>query len=461
MKIKQLQSKRAQTMVEFALILPVLLVMLIGMLEVGRMVFVYITVASASREAVRYGSASGENTALTFQRYKDCEGIREAAENVDVLNIITDIRISYDHGPSGPAWDSAKFGSDQCDGTNTTKINGCEPGSYPLLCYKDRIKVEVDGLFTPIVSYIPLEAQALSSTNYHTILDVIEVKFSTGTLIPTGTIVPTTTLSFTSTPENTATPTDPPAGPSPTPACELHSNNPYISTDYSTIYWELVNDNTFDLVIKNIYLTWPDGSGLLTKIMIDSTEYDVSLSPPTQNIETISKPLSSGSHLFSFKFQHNPLSGHFQVSVAFSNDKCAVAQKAYTVWPVTHSGPVPAPLFNEYITQPWVLYNHTDQVLNIASIELVFPCGGGNDLYGLYVGSQDWTGSGYISSCTGTIITPFGMTIPPGPTNIQFRFQHKNTAGVTAKVTLQCYGIGVTTTCQTVDSTNSSQITNP
>ena len=456
------KSYRAQTMVEFALIVPILLVMLIGMLEVGRMVFVYITIASASREAVRYGSASGENPSLTFQRYKDCAGIQEAAENVDVLNIITDIRISYDHGPDGPVWDSSKFGSDQCDGSDTTKINACEPGSYPLICYKDRIRVEVDGLFTPIVNYIPLESQSISSTNLHTLLDIVEIKFPTGTLIPTGTIVPTSTLPPTPTIEYTPTSTDIPAGPSPTPSCELHSFQPYISTDYSTIYWELVNDNTFDLVIKNIYVTWPNGSGILTKITIDGEEFSLNLNPPTQDITSISNPLSQGSHIFSFKFQNNPLSGLFQVSVAFSNDKCSVAQKALTVWPVTHSGDIPSPLPNEYITQPWVLYNHTDETLKIASIEVAFPCLGGDDLLGLYLGGQDvWTGSGYISSCTGTIITPLNMTIPPGPIDMQFRFFHKDVIDVTVKITFQCYGIGVTTTCQTLDSTNPSQITIP
>jgi len=452
---------RAQTMVEFALVLPILMVMLIGMLEVGRMVFTYITIASASREAVRYGAASGDNDPGTFKRYLDCQGIRDAAENVDVLDVITDIRISYDHGPDGPAWDTSIFGSDVCDGTNTTRINACEPGSYPLLCYKDRIKVEVDGMFIPIVNYIPIEDQSLSSTNYHTLLDIVEVKFPTGTLIPTRTIVPTNTLPPTATPKKSPTPTKTPIGPTATPACVLHSLTPYISSDYSTIYWEVVNDNNFDLVIKNIYITWPNGSGILTSVDIDSDNFPLNLNPPTQNISTISKPLSQGSHLFAFHFQYNPLSGLFQVSVSFSNDKCSVAQKSLSVYPVTHSGAVPGTLPGSNITGPWVLFNHSDQVIEIASIEIGFPCAHQNDIVGLVFGGQNWSGSGYVSSCHGTIITPQNFQLPPGPTNLSVIFNNQDITGITAMVTLKCYGIGVTNTCQTVDSTNLSQLTNP
>jgi Flp pilus assembly protein TadG len=46
-------------MVEFALALPLLLLLIFGILEVGRMVFTYSSVVNASREAVRYGSATG------------------------------------------------------------------------------------------------------------------------------------------------------------------------------------------------------------------------------------------------------------------------------------------------------------------------------------------------------------------------------------------------------------------
>ena len=48
-----------QAMVEFAIALPFLLLILFGILEIGRLIFTYSGVVNASREGVRYGSATG------------------------------------------------------------------------------------------------------------------------------------------------------------------------------------------------------------------------------------------------------------------------------------------------------------------------------------------------------------------------------------------------------------------
>ena len=53
-------KSRAQAMVEFAIALPILLMLLYGILEAGRLMFLYSTVVTASRQAVRFGSATGE-----------------------------------------------------------------------------------------------------------------------------------------------------------------------------------------------------------------------------------------------------------------------------------------------------------------------------------------------------------------------------------------------------------------
>ena len=95
------ERKRAQTLVEFALVLPLLLVLIYGILEVGRLIFIYSILVSASREAVRYGSATGLNVGGGVPRYNDCAGMRAAAQNVDFLNAFADadILITYDRGP--------------------------------------------------------------------------------------------------------------------------------------------------------------------------------------------------------------------------------------------------------------------------------------------------------------------------------------------------------------------------
>ena len=84
------KKTKAQAMVEFAIVLPLLLVLLYGLLEAGRLLFIYSTVVTASRQAVRYGSATGQGLTTTIPRYQDCAGIRLAAQKVDFLNSFND-----------------------------------------------------------------------------------------------------------------------------------------------------------------------------------------------------------------------------------------------------------------------------------------------------------------------------------------------------------------------------------
>src|SRR5262245_31569386 len=85
-----LKKTKAQAMVEFAIVLPLLLLMLYGLLEAGRLLFIYSTIVTGSRQAVRYGSATGQGLSTTVPRYQDCAGIRLAAQKVDFLNSFDD-----------------------------------------------------------------------------------------------------------------------------------------------------------------------------------------------------------------------------------------------------------------------------------------------------------------------------------------------------------------------------------
>src|SRR6185503_2822672 len=102
-KIVLPKKNRAQAMVEFAIALPILLMLLYGILEAGRLLFLYSTIVTASRQAVRYGSATGVGTG-GVPRYQDCAGIRAAANKADFLNSFddNDIVITYDSGPNTP-----------------------------------------------------------------------------------------------------------------------------------------------------------------------------------------------------------------------------------------------------------------------------------------------------------------------------------------------------------------------
>ena len=92
---------KGQGMVEFALVIPILLLLIFGIIEGGRLLWLYSTVLSSSREAARYGAAAGELSG-SLRYYADCDGIRGAAMRIGRFAGIssTDISISYDHGPT-------------------------------------------------------------------------------------------------------------------------------------------------------------------------------------------------------------------------------------------------------------------------------------------------------------------------------------------------------------------------
>ena len=60
--IKLLRKKRGQGVVEFALIVPILLLLVFGILEGGRVLYSQIIVAEAAREGARAVAISGDRT---------------------------------------------------------------------------------------------------------------------------------------------------------------------------------------------------------------------------------------------------------------------------------------------------------------------------------------------------------------------------------------------------------------
>ena len=132
------RKQKAQGMVEFALILPLLLVLLFGVIEFGRMIFVYSVVYTASREGARYGSAAGNDNPSNVPNYIDCDGIRNAAERLAILANIQQITIAYDEGSNA-------------DGNPINRVTGCP--NYNIEGGKHRISVEVIADYT---TFIPL-----------------------------------------------------------------------------------------------------------------------------------------------------------------------------------------------------------------------------------------------------------------------------------------------------------------
>ena len=142
------RDERGATLVEFALIMPLLFMLLFGIVEFGRFVATAAAVNTASREAARFGSAAGLST-NGIPRYTDCDEIRNAGQRLAiVVNLaVSDIAISYDEGPS--------------TGQTTT----CPPGMPPNagdFNSGDRIVVTVT---TQFQSSIPIIGNFIGTVN--------------------------------------------------------------------------------------------------------------------------------------------------------------------------------------------------------------------------------------------------------------------------------------------------------
>ncbi|MFZ6026531.1 MAG: Calx-beta domain-containing protein [Chloroflexota bacterium] len=159
-------AEQAQTLTEFALILPLLLFIIFGMVEFGRLLATYSMVTTASRNAARYGAAAG-NVGGGVPHYLDCAGIREAAKKGAILSPITDenITITYDSGPGTPV------------------ISATCPATVPVRLGM-RIQIGVAATFQPIVPLGGLlQTMTLRSSTVRTILTNVEIE---GTPAPGG-----------------------------------------------------------------------------------------------------------------------------------------------------------------------------------------------------------------------------------------------------------------------------------
>ncbi len=76
---KTRHNSRAQAMVEFALVLPILLLLVIAIIDFGRALFIYSQVSNSAREAVRYGAAADATDA---SKHLNCAGIADRARSM-------------------------------------------------------------------------------------------------------------------------------------------------------------------------------------------------------------------------------------------------------------------------------------------------------------------------------------------------------------------------------------------
>lgn len=255
-KHNTLAGPRAQAMIEFAIVAPILFLLLFGLIEVGRMMFLYASVTNASREAVRWGSAIGYDDTGVL-RYKNCDEIaaiaRRAAFSPNAI-----VEIYYDTGPDDP-----------------NPPVKCTTSEYPgYRKSKDRIMVEVTVTYKPYTKLIPWGERDFVATSYRTILGYVSLTSTpnttattapwtptitaTGTITPTPTDTPTVTPTFSgdyftftpsATPTETDTPTTTPTDtPTPTPTS---TSTAVLGCDQITVYPILISSNYMAMSITN------------------------------------------------------------------------------------------------------------------------------------------------------------------------------------------------------------------
>lgn len=177
LKKHKMRNERAQAIVEFAITLPILMLLLVGILEAGRAVFVYASINNASREAARYASAvgRGDNGLL---KYKDCASIRNLAKRAAFFARISDSNIQIQY-----------YRPNKDSNGNDVIVSGAL--SEVLLAYEcdatsgedadvvvktgDRVKITIRAPYSPVIRLIPLRARTFISQSSRTILGVFSL----------------------------------------------------------------------------------------------------------------------------------------------------------------------------------------------------------------------------------------------------------------------------------------------
>jgi len=153
------RSDRGATLVEFAIVLPLLTLMLLGIIDAARLVAANNSVRTVSREAARYGSAVGDNGSGTLQ-FVDCAGIRSAGLALSSTTDLSpaDIVVTYDSGPSTVA-------------LATCPVGGPDPDPS-VIAHGHRIVVTTSTAFQPITPLVGefFNGITVSSTDRRSIL---------------------------------------------------------------------------------------------------------------------------------------------------------------------------------------------------------------------------------------------------------------------------------------------------
>lgn len=285
-------SERAQAMIEFAIVFPILMMLLIGIFEIGRLVFIYSAVNNASREAVRYGSAIGYDDAGEI-KYKNCAGIREMARRSAYFMNLQDADITIEYDRPDPNTGIAPAPYHACQGT-------VDPGYF--IQSGDRVLVTVTGQYRPYTLLLPFGQRTIESRSARTILGFVDLlppasptssgggggggstptatnspavtdtasPTATATDMPTATatysgpmpdtVTPLPTTTETQTPTETPS-TTPSSTPTTVPACGGIITSPISINGTPQMSMTITNPYDFSVTVQDIEMTWNAASG--------------------------------------------------------------------------------------------------------------------------------------------------------------------------------------------------------
>lgn len=143
------RSRRGQALVEFSLVFPIMLTIVLGIVEFGRLLVTYSSVATASRDAARYAASVGENLS-GIAHYQDCAGIRDT---IDRLGLFLDTSTIIMHDSDGPGGVAA--------------VEYCQVGktSDPIsVSLGSQIVVSVTGTYQPLAVWPNVQIPPLPIT---------------------------------------------------------------------------------------------------------------------------------------------------------------------------------------------------------------------------------------------------------------------------------------------------------
>jgi len=96
-----LSSENGQDLVEYALIFPLLMLLLLGIMEFGIVVQAYDSIANAAREGARYGIVHPDNSpGIKAAALRSTMGLDQAALLFTISQIgdTIQVEVDYDHG---------------------------------------------------------------------------------------------------------------------------------------------------------------------------------------------------------------------------------------------------------------------------------------------------------------------------------------------------------------------------